>query len=191
MALEANRICGVDEVGRGPLAGPVVAAAVILDPQHIPDGLNDSKKLSEKRRQELFKQLIPVCIYSVASVSATTIDAINIRQASLLAMKQAIASLEISPDHALIDGNATPLDLPCPATTLIKGDSRSLSIAAASIIAKVIRDAMMVRASQIFPGYGFEQHKGYGTKAHLSALQAQSPCSLHRKSFAPIRNLLA
>ena len=180
-------ICGVDEVGRGPLAGPVVAAAAILNPNDFPDGLNDSKKLTEKKRIELFDTLMGSCTFSIASVSAATIDKINVRAASLLAMTQAISGLEKAPDHALVDGNALPPNMPCEASTLIRGDGRSVSIAAASIIAKVTRDRMMERAARRFPGYGFEKHKGYGTKQHMDALATLGPCPLHRMTFAPVR----
>lgn len=185
-----KQICGVDEVGRGPLAGPVVAVAVVLNPNSIPDGLNDSKKLTEKKRENLFDELVGNCQWAMASVSAVTLDQINIREASLLAMKRAINGLEIIVDHALIDGNAIPKGLSCGATDLVKGDSRSVSIAAASIIAKVMRDRMMVRASEYYPHYQFEKHKGYGTKVHMDALIAHGPCALHRKSFAPIAKLI-
>jgi len=181
-----RHICGVDEVGRGPLAGPVVAVAVVLNPKAIPDGLNDSKKLTEKKRELLFDELVGNCHWALASVSAATLDRINIREASLLAMKQAISGLEIIVDHALIDGNTIPNGLACEATDLVKGDGRSVSIAAASIIAKVMRDRMMVRASTYYQHYQFEKHKGYGTKAHMEALGTHGPCPLHRKSFAPI-----
>lgn len=181
-----KQICGVDEVGRGPLAGPVVAVAVVLNPKVIPDGLNDSKKLTEKKRELLFDELVGNCHWALASVSAATLDRINIREASLLAMKQAINGLELTVDHALIDGNTIPTGLPCEATDLVKGDGRSLSIAAASIIAKVMRDRMMVRAGKYYPHYQFGKHKGYGTKIHMEALDAHGPCPLHRQSFAPI-----
>lgn len=181
-----NAICGVDEAGRGPLAGPVVAAAVILDPQAIPAGLNDSKKLSEKVRVALFEDILNSSHVSIASVGARAIDRINIREASLNAMSLAIRGLSTMADHALIDGNALPEGLPCEASALIKGDARSVSIAAASIVAKVTRDAMMVAASNQFPEYGFENHKGYGTKVHMEELNRIGPCPLHRMTFAPV-----
>lgn len=179
-------VCGVDEAGRGPLAGPVTAAAVILDREQIPPGLNDSKKLSEGRRQQLFNAILAQSTVSVAHVSARTIDQINIREASLLAMRQAVEGLEISAHHALIDGNALPRGLPCAATALVKGDARSLSIAAASIVAKVMRDRLMVLADIRHPGYGFAGHKGYPTKAHREALVQIGASPLHRLSFAPV-----
>ncbi|MEP1209164.1 MAG: ribonuclease HII [Rhizobiaceae bacterium] len=186
-----NTICGVDEAGRGPLAGPVTAAAVILNPHAIPDGLNDSKKLNQTKRVALFDEILIQATVSVAHVSAATIDQINIREASLLAMRMAVDGLPVPADtlaagHALIDGNALPAGLPCPATALVKGDARSLSIAAASIVAKVMRDRLMVRADGLFPGYGLAGHKGYPTKAHREAVMQLGPCPLHRRSFAPV-----
>ncbi len=179
-------VCGVDEVGRGPLAGPVVAAAVVLDPEKIPDGLHDSKKLSEDARERLYPIIMESSEVALGSVSARTIDLINIRAASLHAMQLAVLGLARSPDHALIDGNTLPDGLPCQASTLVKGDSRSLSIAAASIVAKVVRDRMMAKADLVHPRYGFVRHKGYGTKAHMEALNAYGPCPLHRMTFAPV-----
>lgn len=184
------KVCGVDEVGRGPMAGPVTAAAVILDPLNIPAGLNDSKKLSLRQREQAFDAIMATALVAVTSLSATTIDRLNIRTASLSAMAHCVASLEVSPDHALIDGNAIPDTLPCPATCLVKGDSRSLSIAAASIVAKVMRDRMMERADLLHPGYGLAQHKGYPTVHHKAALVVQGPCRLHRRSFKPVRDAL-
>ncbi len=179
-------VCGVDEAGRGPLAGPVTAAAVVLDPDQIPPGLNDSKKLSEAKRQLLFAAILAHSTVSVAHVCAHTIDQINIREASLLAMKQAVEGLNLDIGHALIDGNAVPHGLPCPASALVKGDGRSLSIAAASIVAKVMRDRLMTRADARYPGYGLAGHKGYPTKAHRDALMHIGPSALHRLSFAPV-----
>ena len=181
-------VCGVDEAGRGPLAGPVVAAAVILEPGAIPPGLDDSKKLTARQREKLFDILMAQTHSATACVNVATIDAINIRAASLLAMKMAVDGLPVEPAHALIDGNACPAELSCPATSLVKGDARSLSIAAASIVAKVTRDRIMERAGQDYQHYGFERHKGYGTRVHLDALAAHGPCPLHRISFAPVRN---
>ncbi len=183
-------ICGVDEVGRGPLAGPVVAAAVILDPENIPPGLNDSKKISQKKRERLFDDISKSAIISVASLSAATIDKLNIRQATLLAMLRATHSLPKQTDFALIDGRDIPEGLPCPAHALIKGDSRSESIAAASIIAKVTRDNMMREAAQHYPDYGFDRHKGYGTAIHRQMIQEKGPCPLHRRSFEPIKSMI-
>ncbi|NKB51959.1 MAG: ribonuclease HII [Rhizobiaceae bacterium] len=179
-------ICGVDEAGRGPLAGPVTAAAVILNINAMPEGLDDSKKLSHPRREALFAEILAKASVSCAHVSAATIDQINIREASLLAMKMAVDGLPEMAGHALIDGNALPAGLPCPATALVKGDARSLSIAAASIIAKVMRDRLMVRADKLHPGYGLAQHKGYPTKAHRDAVAQLGPSPLHRLTFAPV-----
>ena len=179
-------VCGVDEAGRGPLAGPVVAAAVILDPANIPDGLHDSKKLTHRKRSALFEELVVTSTIGIASISAATTDRINIREASLLAMTRAVVALEMKADYALIDGNALPRHLPCDASALVKGDGRSVSIAAASIIAKVYRDELMTRAEAQYPGYDFAGHKGYPTAKHRSVLEALGPCPLHRRSFAPV-----
>ena len=181
-----THICGVDEAGRGPLAGPVTAAAVILDGASIPDGLNDSKKLKEKQREELFDEILACATVSVAHVGAATIDNINIREASLLAMRRAVEGLPLTAGHALIDGNAIPNGLPCPASALVKGDARSLSIAAASIIAKVMRDRLMIRADATHPGYGLAGHKGYPTKSHRECVARLGPSPIHRLSFAPV-----
>jgi ribonuclease HII len=195
LSRDVSLVCGVDEAGRGPLAGPVTAAAVILNPDAIPDGLNDSKKLNEARREALFDEILAKTTVSFAHVSAATIDRINIREASLLAMKMAVDGLPVPAEalaagHALIDGNAIPAKLPCAATALVKGDARSLSIAAASIVAKVMRDRLMVRMEQIYPGYGLGGHKGYPTKAHREAVMQLGPSPLHRRSFAPVRAAL-
>lgn len=190
LASGAQFICGVDEAGRGPLAGPVTAAAVILDPDNVPEGLQDSKKLTEKRREDLYDLILQNATVSIAHVSAKTIDRINIRAASLLAMTRAVRALETGASHALIDGNALPDNLPCPATALVKGDARSVSIAAASIIAKVTRDRLMVRADSLFPGFGLAGHKGYPTKSHMQAVMDQGPSPLHRMTFAPVRAAL-
>ncbi len=179
-------VCGVDEVGRGPGAGPVVAAAVILDPAKIPTGLDDSKKLSEKRREHLFEVLTRNALFGFGMAEPEEIDRRNILHASMAAMERAVAALPHVPDHALIDGNRLPKDLPCTAAAIIKGDGKSVSIAAASIIAKVVRDRLMVRADGLYPGYGFAAHKGYLTKVHKVALAAQGPCPIHRFSFAPV-----
>lgn len=184
------RIAGVDEVGRGPWAGPVTACAVVLDPLNIPEGLNDSKKLSAKKRDLLFDQILATSDVGIAHVSVEDIDRINILQASLLAMKNALDALSTPPEFALIDGNKTPPHLPCPAECLIKGDGRSLSIAAASIVAKVTRDRIMVALSQQFPGYGWETNAGYGTKAHSDGLATLGVTQHHRRSFKPIHNIL-
>ena len=185
-------IAGIDEAGRGPLAGPVVAAAVVLDLANIPIGLNDSKKLTEKQREALFEFILNSAqAVSIASVSAETIDHINILQATMLAMRNAVCGLSLVADHVLIDGNRIPDHLPCPATALVKGDQRSVSIAAASIIAKVTRDRMMVNAGLVHQHYGFESHKGYGSATrHTDAIIAHGGVArLHRFSFAPLKNL--
>ncbi|PWE32689.1 ribonuclease HII [Maritimibacter sp. 55A14] len=189
-ALGASRVAGVDEVGRGPLAGPVTAAAVILDPDCIPDGLDDSKRLSAKRREVLALQIAQVALVSVAHASVAEIDALNILHASHLAMRRAVAGLTPAPDHLLVDGNLLPADLPCRADALVKGDARALSIAAASIIAKVTRDRIMVDLAQQFPGYGWERNAGYGSKAHLAALTSLGVTPHHRRSFKPVYNIL-
>lgn len=176
-------ICGVDEAGRGPLAGPVCAAAVIL-PEHLEiPGLNDSKKLSDKRRRELFPVIREKAVaYGIGFASQEEIDEINILQATFLAMKRAMDQLQVKPDLALIDGNRqTDFGVPCK--TIIKGDSLSASIAAASVLAKVSRDDVMFQMAEQYPGYGFEIHKGYGTKAHYAALEALGPSPIHRMSF--------
>ena len=183
-------VAGVDEVGRGPLAGPVVTAAVILDPAAIPDGLDDSKKLSETRRLALFDQICVSADVSIASASPAQIDALNIRGATLWAMARALRGLATTPRYALFDGRDVAPATPCPGEPVVKGDSRSVSIAAASIVAKVVRDRMMVRMGGAFPGYGFEHHMGYGTRAHLDALDRLGVCIHHRKSFRPIRDRL-
>ncbi len=176
-------ICGVDEAGRGPLAGPVCAAAVILPPNIEIPGLNDSKKLTDKKRRELFPVIKEQAIsYAIAMVDHTVIDEINILQATLMAMEQAIAKLHIKPDLALIDGNRMK-DFGVPAVTVVHGDSLSASIAAASVLAKVTRDDFMMEMALQYPQYGFDIHKGYGTKAHYQALEASGPSPIHRMSF--------
>lgn len=185
----AAPLCGVDEAGRGPIAGPVVAAAVILDPDNTPEGLNDSKKLSEPKREALFEEITARAHYGIGQASVEEIDEINILQASLLAMRRAVAALPVPPATALIDGNKLP-DLPMPAHALVKGDARSLSIAAASILAKVTRDRQMVEMHKAYPDFGFAQHKGYPTKAHLSALATFGLTPHHRRSFRPVHNIL-
>ena len=176
-------VCGVDEAGRGPLAGPVCAAAVILPANLDIPGLNDSKKLSDKRRRELFPVIKEKAIaYSIAFVDHTQIDEINILQATYLAMEQAINGLQIKPDIALIDGNRAK-DFGVPVKTVVHGDSLSANIAAASVLAKVTRDDYMLKMAETYPGYGFEIHKGYGTKAHYEALTKLGPCPIHRMTF--------
>lgn len=179
-------IAGIDEVGRGPLAGPVVAAAVVLDLGNVPQGLADSKILKPERREELFEAIVATSQIGIASISHTEIDSINIRQASLAAMCRALAALPCTPDIALVDGNDAP-PLPCHTETIIKGDATIASIAAASIVAKVVRDRLMRRLSGSFPGYGLETNVGYSTAAHLGALDRNGPCPFHRRSFAPVR----
>lgn len=176
-------ICGVDEAGRGPLAGPVCAAAVILPANLEIPGLNDSKKLSDKRRRELFPVICREAIaWSVAFADHNEIDEINILQATYLAMERAIKGLSVEPELALIDGNRAK-DFGMPVQTVIHGDSLSASIAAASILAKVSRDDLMLEMEKEYPGYGFEIHKGYGTKAHYEAIQAKGPSPIHRMTF--------
>ncbi|MCI6434105.1 MAG: ribonuclease HII [Clostridiales bacterium] len=176
-------ICGVDEAGRGPLAGPVCAAAVILPPHLRIPGLNDSKKLSDKRRRELFPMICDQALaYGIAFATEQEIDEINILQATFLAMERALAQLKIRPDLVLIDGNRQK-DFGLPVKTVVKGDSLSANIAAASVLAKVTRDDFMVRQAEQFPEYGFEIHKGYGTKAHYAALEQYGACPIHRKTF--------
>ena len=184
------RVAGVDEVGRGPLAGPVTAAAVVLDPKCIPEGLNDSKKLTAKRRLELYRQLLDCVDVSIAHASVAEIDEVNILRASHLAMERAIAGLQFLPEHVLIVGNMIPRGLHLPATTLVKGDSRSISISAASIVAKVCRDCVLVDLAQQYPGYGWETNMGYGSKKHMEALQKLGVTPHHRRSFKPVHNML-
>ncbi|MBZ9604416.1 ribonuclease HII [Phyllobacterium chamaecytisi] len=182
-------IAGIDEAGRGPLAGPVVAAAVILNPKKIPKGLDDSKRLTAQRREELFDIITETALAcAVASISAPAIDATDILKAALQAMRRAVCGLAILPGHALIDGRDVAPGLPCPATALIKGDQRSVSIAAASILAKVTRDRMMAQTGKYFPLYGLEMHAGYGTEYHRNAMEAHGPVvGLHRFSFSPLK----
>lgn len=179
-------IAGLDEVGRGPLAGPVVSAAVVLDLEAVPQGLADSKALTAARRESLFGAIVSSAKVGIASVSHAEIDSINIRQASLLAMCRALAALPCKPDMALVDGNDPP-NLPCFVEAVVKGDANIASIAAASIVAKVVRDRMMARLSESFPAYGFATNVGYSTKTHLSALASEGPCPFHRMSFSPLR----
>ena len=176
-------ICGVDEAGRGPLAGPVCAAAVILPPNTIIPGLDDSKKLSDKKRRELFPIIQQTALaYGIAFASHEEIDEINILQATYLAMERAIAQLAVKPDYALIDGNRAK-DFGLPVKTVVKGDSLSANIAAASVLAKVTRDELMESMAEEYPGYAFEIHKGYGTKAHYAALAELGPSPIHRMTF--------
>ncbi len=180
-------VAGADEAGRGPLAGPVVAAAVILDPERIPQGLNDSKQLTAARREELFVEILATATVSIASSSAGRIDTTDIRKASLDAMRRAICGLAVPASYVLTDGLDVPAGLACPGKAVIKGDARSFSIAAASIVAKVTRDRMMARAGIVFPAYGFAAHAGYGTPQHRAGIEEHGPCPLHRMSFRPLR----
>lgn len=176
-------ICGIDEAGRGPLAGPVYAAAVILPKGHIVEGVNDSKKISEKKRDLLFDKIIDECVcYSIGTASEQEIDEINILQATFLAMRRAVEGLEIKPDIALVDGNKKP-GLDIAEQTIVKGDSKSANIAAASIIAKVSRDRYMLEMAEKYPEYQFEKHKGYGTKLHYEMLEKYGISPIHRKTF--------
>lgn len=187
---EPFHVCGVDEVGRGPLAGPVVAAAVILDRKRIPKGLNDSKQLDAETREELFPQIQEMAVaMGVGEASVGEIDLVNIRQATHLAMARAVRALAIPASFALVDGNDPPA-LPCKCDTLVGGDERSLSIAAASIIAKVTRDRLMIRLHDEHPGYNWRSNKGYGTPEHYSGLKIHGVTAHHRRSFAPIYNIL-
>jgi ribonuclease HII len=183
-------VAGVDEVGRGPLAGPVTAAAVILDSQSIPQGLNDSKKLTARRRAEIADDIWLMAQVAVAHASVAEIDELNILRASHLAMQRAIDELPQRPDHVLIDGNMIPRGLKISAQTIVKGDARSLSIAAASIVAKVARDRIMCALAADFPGYGWDSNAGYPSKAHKMALQSLGVTPHHRRSFKPVHNIL-
>lgn len=184
------RVAGVDEVGRGPLAGPVVAAAVILNPQDIPEGLNDSKKLTARRRLALDADLRDRSEYAIAEASVAEIDDLNILYASHLAMERAVAALKPAPDYLLIDGNLIPKGLTVPAQAVVKGDAKSVSIAAASILAKNWRDQLMVDLAQQHPGYGWDRNAGYPTKDHLEALRNLGVTPHHRRSFKPVHNIL-
>lgn len=183
-------IAGLDEVGRGCIIGPVVAAAVILDPERPIQGLTDSKKLSAKKRSELAEQIRSTAIaWAIGRAEASEIDTINILQASLLAMQRAVSQLSPAPSFAKVDGNRLPT-LPCPAEAIIQGDMLVPEISAASILAKVSRDEEMLVLDKLYPGYALAEHKGYPTKAHLTALQALGPCPQHRFSFGPVKNLI-
>ena len=177
-------VCGVDEAGRGPLAGPVCAAAVILPPDLVIEGLNDSKKLTDKRRRALYDVITEQALaYGIAFASEQEIDEINILQATFLAMRRAVEQLKLRPELALVDGNREPDFGEIPVRTIIKGDSLSANIAAASILAKVTRDRFMEEQDAIYPQYGFALHKGYGTQAHYAALREYGPCPIHRRTF--------
>lgn len=189
-ALAVGRICGIDEAGRGPLAGPVVAAAVILDPGRRINGLRDSKQLTAARREQLADRIRARAVaWAVAEASVEEIDALNILQATLLAMGRAVQGLAVTPDYALIDGNQMPR-LPMPGRAIVSGDALEPAISAASILAKTVRDALMRAFDREHPGYGFAQHMGYATPEHLACLQRLGPCVLHRCSFAPVRGLI-
>ena len=183
-------VCGIDEAGRGPWAGPVVAAAVILDPDAIPAGLDDSKRLTAQRREELFAELERGAIIGIGRASVEEIATMNILQASFLAMRRAVAGLGHRPALALVDGGILPPGLPCPARAIVGGDGLALSIAAASIIAKVARDRIMVALSQQFPGYGWETNMGYGTRGHCEGLARLGVSPHHRRSFEPVHKML-
>ncbi|HXV27528.1 MAG TPA: ribonuclease HII [bacterium] len=185
-----GRMAGIDEAGRGPLAGPVVAAAVIFFRKNNLSRLNDSKKLMPKTREFLFREIAAQAIVGIGTVDEKQIDEINIYQATRLAMKRAVLALSRTPDLLLIDGNIK-LDLPLTQQAIVKGDQKSAAIAAASIIAKVFRDACMNQLDLLYPQYGFKDHKGYATPGHLTSLQKEGPSPVHRKSFAPVRDLLA
>ncbi|WP_430465829.1 ribonuclease HII [Tabrizicola sp.] len=190
IARNLSPIAGVDEVGRGPLSGPVTAAAVILDPANIPQGLGDSKALSVTKRERLFSEIMASAQVSVAHATVEEIDALNILRASHLAMERAVAGLAIAAAHVLVDGNLIPAGLKGRAEAIVKGDAKSLSIAAASIIAKVTRDRIMVDLAQQHPGYGWDVNAGYPTKQHLEALLNLGVTPWHRRSFRPVHNIL-
>ncbi len=187
----AMRVAGIDEAGRGPLAGPVYAAAVILDPARPIAGLDDSKKLTAQRREELALEIRSYALaWCIASATVEEIDSLNILQATMLAMRRACEGLVIQPDMALIDGNCLPRGLVCLAEAVVKGDSTVASISAASILAKTARDADCLTLHAAYPDYAFDQHKGYGTALHLLRLESHGPCPAHRRSFSPVRRLL-
>ncbi|MGB3384200.1 MAG: ribonuclease HII [Marinomonas sp.] len=184
-------LAGADEAGRGPLAGDVVAAAVILDPNKPIAGLADSKKLTEKKREALFVEIQEKALaYAVASASIEEIDQLNILHASMLAMSRAVNQLSVRAEHVLIDGNRVPKDLPCPAEAVVKGDARHAAISAASILAKVTRDREIVKMAAQYPQYGFEKHKGYPTAQHLAALELYGITPIHRRTFGPVKKIL-
>ena len=189
LAQNGGSIAGVDEVGRGPLAGPVLAAAVILDRKRIPEGLNDSKKLTVRKREALFTRIMDIAIVGIGEAGVEEIDRLNIRRATHLAMARAVNALPEKPAIALVDGNDAP-PLACPCETIVGGDGRSLSIAAASVIAKVTRDKMMMRLDEDHPGYGWRTNMGYGTREHLEGMRRLGITPHHRKSFAPVYHML-
>ncbi|MFT2097087.1 ribonuclease HII [Marinomonas sp. 2405UD66-6] len=184
-------VAGTDEAGRGPLAGEVVAAAVILDPNNPIAGLADSKKLSEKKREALFDEIQEKALaYAIASASIEEIDELNILHASMLAMSRSVALLSVPPEHVLVDGNRLPPNLPCTAEAVVKGDARQAAISAASILAKVTRDRSIVELAKTYPEYGFEKHKGYPTALHLEAIRLHGITPIHRRSFGPVKKIL-
>lgn len=190
LIIPAGLVAGVDEAGRGPLAGPVVAGAVILDPENPITGLKDSKRLSAARREILYAEIEEKALaWAIGSADVEEIDCINILQATLLAMQRAVAALSPAAGHALIDGNRCP-DLACPAQAIVKGDSRVAAISAASIMAKVTRDREMLSLDARYPGYGFARHKGYPSRAHIRALESLGVSPVHRRSYAPVRRIL-
>jgi len=187
LAGDGTTVAGVDEAGRGPLAGPVVAAAVVLAPKGRWDGLNDSKQMTPDARVEMFARVLTEArAFSWAVFGPRAIDRMNIRRASLRAMGRAVARLKVVPDLVLVDGDATIPDVTLPQQAIVSGDARMLSIAAASVLAKVVRDRIMERLDRVYPGYGFARHKGYGTPEHLVALDRHGPCALHRYSYSPV-----
>ena len=189
--METGLICGADEAGRGPIAGPVFAAAVILDPDRPIDGLRDSKKLSENRRDELALEIKKKAkAWSIAQCSVAEIDELNILWASMLAMKRAIETLSVLPELALIDGNRCPKDLSVPAEAIVRGDDKVPAISAASILAKTARDAVMMELHDKYPVYGFDRHKGYPTAFHLAQLKKYGVSPVHRRTYAPVRKIL-
>ena len=182
-------ICGVDEAGRGPLAGPVCAAAVILPEGAVIEGLDDSKKLTEKKREKLYDIIKETAVaYSVAYGTLEEIENVNILEATYLAMNRAIEGLSVKPDFALIDGNRVPRGIKIPCETIVKGDSKSMSVAAASVLAKVTRDRLMLEYDKKYPEYNFKKHKGYGTKEHTELIKQSGPCEIHRLTF--LKNIL-
>jgi len=190
--MKIELIAGVDEAGRGPLAGPVVVAAVILDPAQPIAGLADSKTLTAKRRELLAEQIRTHALaYTVVALEPAEIDQLNILAASLEGMRRASVALNPQPTRVLVDGNKVPPNMPCQCEAIVKGDSKIMAISAASILAKTVRDAGMVAAERLYPGYGFAQHKGYPTADHLAALRRLGPCAIHRRSFAPVRAALS
>lgn len=186
LELHGGPVAGVDEAGRGPLAGPVVAAAVVLDPEHIPTGIADSKVLEAEQRRQVYQDILAAARVGIGIAGVERIDSENILNASLWAMAEAVARLDTPPKLVLVDGNRAP-HLACPTRTIIQGDAKCLSIAAASIVAKVVRDAMMVEISRDYPNYGFERHKGYGTREHHAAIERYGVTPHHRRSFRPVQ----